>query len=352
MRGVKNPSLIALLLLAVVPGCSREDAHTSAKPAAAAARPGLATVAPKPEPIPAGKRRVLELEGGVRVEVIAEGEGEIVGPGDEVALSMTLTYMPKSPEELKAEAAQAEAAAKEAEKKDAEKQDTAKKDADKKHTGTKDEKKKSKPAQDEPAKTESKPAEPAAVDGASAAKPAAEGAKPLPPLISESAVSAAPGAKAETTSAPEHGAKPEAATETKPQTEPAAQTEPASPPAADGALAAADSKPSADAAAQPATDATTTAEGTAPAPAPLAAALEPVVVVSTKASGTPIRARVGASGALVPGLSRALVGLRQGTVAEITLPAESAYGAAGLPSAGIPPGTPLHATIEIREVKR
>lgn len=341
MRGVKNPSLIALLLVAVVPGCSREDAHTAAKPAAAAARPGLATVAPKPEPIPAGKRRVLELEGGVRVEVIAEGEGEIVGPGDEVALSMTLTYMPKSPEELKAEAAQAEAAAKEAEKKDAEKRDT-----DKKHTGTKDEKKKPK----------SKPAEPAAVDGASTAKPAAEEPKPLPPLISESAVSAAPGAKSESTSTTEHGAKPEAATEAKPHVEPAAQTEPASPPAAEGALAAADSKPSADAAAQsaaqPAADATTTAEGTAPAPAPLAAALEPVVVVSTKVSGTPIRARVGASGALVPGLSRALVGLRQGTVAEITLPAESAYGAAGLPSAGIPPGTPLHATIEIREVKR
>jgi len=66
----------------------------------------------------------------------------------------------------------------------------------------------------------------------------------------------------------------------------------------------------------------------------------------------PIRGRVGVEGGLMPGLSRALVGLRAGTVAEIMLPPESAYGAGGLPSAGIPPGTLLLAHIEIREVRR
>lgn len=302
MRGVKTSALPALLLLAVVPGCSREDAPAVSKSARPAGAEEHAPAA-KPAIVPPGQRRVIELEGGVRVEIVAEGQGPVVAPGDEVALSMKLVYVPQpaAPTTAPAGAAVGEAAA--------EKSSEAPKGGGEK--GAAGDAKKAdgaEPAKDAPA-------------------PDAAGARPL----ELAPVTAEVESKSETGAAAKSEPAPQAATTEAAPTEPAETEHAETPPVA-----------AAGAAAEPA----------APAPEPLAAPLEPVVVVDTRDAGTPIRARVGASGTLVPGLSRALVGLRQGTIAEVTLPPEAAYGAAGLPAAGIPPGTTLSATIEIREVHR
>ncbi|MCY2959538.1 MAG: FKBP-type peptidyl-prolyl cis-trans isomerase [Planctomycetota bacterium] len=355
----------ALLLLAVVPGCSREDAHKHLKPASEANRPEAATVPAKPEMVPAGKRRVLELEGGVRVEVLAEGAGELVGAGDEVALSMTLSYVPKPAEAAKADTAKAEGAA----QTEAAKGDTA--DAKAEHAapaaeksagaakpaepakGTK-KKSKAKPGADAAHASDAKPksdADPAhSADPAGATKPVADAAHaPTDPGVEATSEHNAPAAAAE------HAATAPAETTPAPTTvaDGAAPASPDAPKPAEPKVETAQQAAPADAAAASTPEVGAPAPAPAPpAPAPLAAPLDPVILVSTKSSGAPIRARVGKSGTLLPGLSRALLGLRAGTIVEITLPAEAAYGAAGLPSAGIPPGTPLFATIEIREVKR
>ena len=347
MRGVKTLCPAVLLVIAVVPGCSRDDAPRIATKTAvsSASGPGLVTVAAKPEIVPADKRRVFELEGGVRVEVIAEGAGLVVGTGDEVALSLTLSYSPKSPEEVAMDAAQAEAAAR------------VEADAPKKS-----ESKAAKDGSDSTGPEAEKDSQ-SAMAAIDASNPADESAKPLPPLLTDSAATSAVGDDLDTTAADPQPESPavadstaesEAATvDAQAKSEASALAETDAPNSADATNAASvvSGAPTTDAPDAPA-EASASTEGTAPAPTALGTPLEPVIVVSTKNMGTPIRARIGSSGALLPGLSRALVGLRQGTIAEITLPAEAAYGAAGLPSAGIPPGTALLARVEIREVRR
>jgi len=324
------------------------------------ARGERATARAKPEILPPEKRRVLELEGGVRVEVIAEGQGSIVAPGDEVALSMTLSYVPTlqptEPEAVPVEAIE-----------DAE-----------------SEKPKSKSKRGTDKKSADAPTETAKSDAASDAKPveiagtSVEGS--VAPTATTDEKSKGDVAKPETDAARTENAAPAtdpAGAEVRgeqevdvAQPEPS-ETDPAQAKPLDSATdanaatdAATDAAPTATAATNAAPVATVPPSapgddasasepiGTAPAPAPLAALLEPVIVLSTKTLGMPIRGRVGVEGGLMPGLSRALVGLRAGTVAEIMLPPESAYGAGGLPSAGIPPGTLLLAHIEIREVRR
>jgi len=328
MRGVKTSALPALLLLAVVPGCSRDEAPAVWKSARPADSTELASAA-KPAIVPPGQRRVIELEGGVRVEIVAEGQGPIVAPGDEVALSLKLVYVPVPPASAPApDAAGAKAGEAAAEKSGEAQKDGAQKEA----------------AEDAPK-----------VDGAQTAKdaPAPDAAAPRPlelaPVTAEVEPKPEAGADAKSEPAPQAEVTDAAASEPA-ATDPAPAKPAAAAAAAAPAGAAAEAAPAeapAAAAAEP-----TATEPTAPAPEPLAVPLEPVVVVDTRGAGTPIRARVGATGTLLPGLSRALVGLRQGTIAEVTLPPEAAYGAAGLPSAGIPPGTTLSATIEIREVHR
>jgi hypothetical protein len=286
MRGVKTLSTAALVAAGILAACSRDE------PKPGAAQPAAAPAAEaKPEIVPAGKRRIVELEGGIRVEVLAEGQGAVVAPGDHVALSMTLSYVPL-----------ARAAA-----------------------------------------TGAKPS-----GEAGDAQPDAQAAAEKPAHVEGVVVleGAAPSAEAEP-SEPEAGAKTEPVPPATTETAATEATEPAVAPSAEPA-AAAGAEP---AATTPEAAPTSESPGPAPEP-PLAAPLEPVVLMSTKSGGVPLRVVVGSSGALLPGLSRALIGLRKGSIVEITLPPEAAYGAAGLPSAGVPPGTPLFATVEIREVTR
>ncbi len=359
---MKTHAIAALLVLGVVSSCGQDEA-TPTQSNSTTNSVETSAVAAKPELVPIGSRRVIELEGGVRVEILAEGQGDVVAPGDEVALSLTLSYVPKfaaKVEEAKPASAPADVSADDAKSSSAKKKDKkprtskpeeAKSDAD----AVKSDAAKSdtaKPDDAKPDDAKSDAAMPTEVTKSEDAKPAVD--TPAP------AEKAAPAEVAQASDAPPTADDSESAS-AKVESAPA---EPATPDAKNTAASAAAPEPSAvgpDASAPavdataPAVDATAPADdatATAPAPEPLAAPLEPVVVLSTKNLGTPIRARVGASSTLVPGLSRALVGLRQGTIAEITLPAESAYGADGLPSAGIPPATPLLATIEIREVKR
>jgi hypothetical protein len=341
MRRVKTPAHAALVLLLGLVACSRDAAPGASGTAAAGAgtHAGAASaVAAQPEILPPGKRRVLELEGGVRVEVLAEGTGAEVGPGDEVALGLTLSYVPQpapagGASTTAEDAPSATAPEHGAESPDAQSAPTPGANAEPTGAGPA-------LAASEPVAAASAPPGPEAQDEGAAptVPPTAPVAEPeVPPTAQPSAADAAVEAAAV------------------PAGEPAAD----SGAAADGAGAATAADPDDVAAADPlgetaagSSAAHEDAPGTAPAPAALDAPLAPVILVSTKESGVPIRARVGADGALLPGLSRALLGLRAGTIAEITLPAESAYGADGLASAGIPPATPLLARVEIREVRR
>jgi hypothetical protein len=365
MRGVKNLAIPALLVLGVVSGCSGDD---EAKSGATTATTGADSIVAKSEVVPAGQRRILELEGGVRVEILAEGNGDVVGPGDEVALSMTMSFVPppaaEKVEEPKVDGAAADESKSKSEKKKPKSSSAKSKGAkptedaatkkgaaategatDASSKGKETEAAKAGDATPETTPPEVVPAD--AKDSQPHANPVVvpheaptevESAKSGEVTAPNTAPNTTPTGAAETE--PAASASPADASPAGPTTPPeSVEKPPESVPPAN-----ADAPANATPAAQP--------EGTAPAPVPLAAPLEPVIVVSTKDLGTPIRARVGASSTLLPGLSRALVGLRQGTIAEITLPAEAAYGAAGLPAAGIPPGTPLLATIEIREVKR
>jgi hypothetical protein len=380
MRGVKNLAIPALLVLGVVSGCSGDD---EAKSGATTATTGADSIVAKSEVVPAGQRRILELEGGVRVEILAEGNGDVVGPGDEVALSMTMSFVPppaaEKVEEPKVDGAAADESKSKSEKKKPKSSSAKSKGAkptedaatkkgaaategatDASSKGKETEAAKAGDATPETTPPEVVPADakdsqphanpvvvpheaPTEVESAKSgevtAPNTAPNTTPTGAAETEPAASASP-ADASPADASPADASPAGASPAGPTTPPeSVEKPPESVPPAN-----ADAPANATPAAQP--------EGTAPAPVPLAAPLEPVIVVSTKDLGTPIRARVGASSTLLPGLSRALVGLRQGTIAEITLPAEAAYGAAGLPAAGIPPGTPLLATIEIREVKR
>ncbi len=373
MRGVKTFAILALVVLCGLASCGGDEplpaapkSSRSTQVATKKPMPPVEPIAPEmptqPVMLPPGERRILELEGGVRVEVLAEGLGPVVGPGDEVALSLTLSYVP---EPAKVEDAQAES-------KDEAKADAAEKRPSKK--GSKGGQKATSAIDNDEAPVVKEPIADVHGDAKSdpkhAAEPTEHGTEKTPEVASEHPV-------AGTIDAGTHGADSPDAMKTNGAEKPVehiegahvdtgakpADTAVAEPEAiADGMPAIpaeiptetppADTNPPTTPPTTPPTDAPPPAEGTAPAPEPLAPALEPIVVVSTKNLGTPIRARVGTTTTLVPGLSRALVGLRQGTIAEITLPPEAGYGAAGLPSAGIPPGTTLHATIEIREVKR
>jgi FKBP-type peptidyl-prolyl cis-trans isomerase len=64
---------------------------------------------------------------------------------------------------------------------------------------------------------------------------------------------------------------------------------------------------------------------------------------STRGWTEPCRVRLGAAqkNGVIPGLERALDGLRVGTHARIEVPPALAYGKQGLPSAGIPPDATL-----------
>jgi len=297
MRVVKTFSTAALVAVGLLAACSRDEQ----KPGAAAQPASVPVVNTKPEMVPVGQRRVVELEGGIRVEVLAEGQGDVVAPGDHVALSMTLSYVPVPATAATEPAPAGEKSAKGEESKDA-------------------------------SAEKAKPAEPpTAVEGVVVLEEVAAADAKVEPTTGEVP------APAEQPAGTEPGAQTAAATGTEPVVAPGAET-----------VAPVDGEPAA------ATDgAASAATALAPSMEPgLAAPLEPVVLMSTKSTGMPLRVVVGTSGALLPGLSRALIGLRQGSIVEITLPPESAYGAGGLPSAGVPPGTPLFATVEIREVKR
>lgn len=70
---------------------------------------------------------------------------------------------------------------------------------------------------------------------------------------------------------------------------------------------------------------------------------------STKGWSEPLRVRLGAQDetALIPGLTRALEGLKVGTHALIHVSPELAYGKAGRPSAGVPADTSLSFDVEV-----
>ncbi len=317
---MKTFSTAALVAVLLVTACSRDEK----KPGAAEPAPAPAALA-KPEMVPVGQRRIVELEGGIRVEVLAEGQGEVVAPGDHVALSMTLSYVPvAAPAATGAEPA--------GEKADA-KPDAA-------------------AATEKPAETPANVEGVVVLEGVVAAAAQAEPSKPEPAPV-ETPAGTEPVAPAVTKPVASTGTEPVAPTGTEPVAP--TGTEPVAPTSTEPAVAAS-AEPAAAAGAESAAateGGAVTAEPPGAPPEPtLAPPLEPVVLMSTKSAGTPLRVVVGKSGALLPGLSRALIGLRQGSIVEITLSPEAAYGAAGLPSAGVPPGTPLFATVEIREVKR
>ncbi len=227
-------SLAVLCLAASFAACG--PSKPPAAPAAGSpAKPATADDArrklPEPETIPAGRRRVLELDGGVRVEISAEGQGVAIETGDEVVLHYTLVCLP----------------------------------------------------------VRTRPSE------------AAEPATPDTPVLIEGA------AASDVASEVDGGAETASAEVAKPAaTEPPAET----------------------------------------------ASQEPAVIASTEETGLPVTVRIGRGGPLLPALSRALEGLRAGTRATITIPAAAAYGAAGLASAGIPPGADLEAQVRIREVRK
>lgn len=357
---MKTHAIAALLVLGVVSSCG-QDEPTPANSTTPSV--GTPAVAAKPELVPIGSRRVIELEDGVRIEVLAEGQGDFVAPGDEVALSLTLSYVPQPapkveetpPTDAPADDAKSSSSKKQDKKPRASKSADSKLDAD---TAKPDDSKPEDAQSSDPksvgAKSESgTPAEVAQSESTEAksggAQPAVDTTLPTedaaPIDVARTSDPAPTEVAADSAGAPVEPANTDATPTSIPPNLSAAPAGASEAPPALSAIAldgaARDSQPTA-----------RDSELTTPAPEPLAPPLEPIVVLSTKNLGTPIRARVGASSTLVPGLSRALVGLRQGTIAEITLPAEAAYGADGLPSAGIPAGTTLLATIEIREVRR
>jgi hypothetical protein len=296
-------SLCALL------GASCGRAH---EPAPAAAGPA-AQAEPEPEVVPAGARRVLELAGGVRVEIVAEGRGPVVAAGDELLLDYLVSYVPPTPG---AEPAK--------ESKDKGQPDGEKKDKDKAHAKDAGKGKGPGASKDHAAKPAHEAAHEPGPDAHAPEKPVELGGA-QPSVAAEAHTEAKPAAH----EAPEDKGEAKPAAGAEPQ--PAAQAE-------------AKPEPETAAGAAPAT------EGTAPPPEPAPKPLEPVVVASTRSFGQPVRVRAGQRGELLPALSGALVGLRAGTRAIVHLPAEKAYGAAGLPAAGIPPGAPIEAEIRIRKV--
>lgn len=347
---MKTHAIAALLVLGVVSSCG-QDEPTPANSTTPSV--GTPAVAAKPELVPIGSRRVIELEDGVRIEVLAEGQGDFVAPGDEVALSLTLSYVPQSAPKVE-ETPPTDAPADDGKSSSSEKKD-------KKPRASKSADSKSAPdsAKSEPEKltetaqsdaTESKSEDAQVADEKSVVADVDNASNTSPAGDTESAKAEVENASTEIATAETSAPLPDATTHASDGSAAvsgaASPTSDASAPTSAATTSTVEGTPQVPEATAPAH------EGTAPAPEPLAAPLEPIVVLSTKNLGTPIRARVGASSTLVPGLSRALVGLRQGTIAEITLPAEAAYGAGGLPSAGIPAGTTLLATIEIREVRR
>lgn len=393
MRGVKTPTIRAAFLLAVLAACSRDEApHAPESNRSSPARVEVGAARAKPEMLPVEKRRVLELEGGVRVEVLAEGQGSIVGPGDEVALSMTLSYVP-TVQPPAAEAAPIEPV-EDAQAEKPKPKSKSKRNADKKsgegETAKVDAASDAKPVEVAEAPAEGSVTPDATTDGEKKTdeKSKGDGAKADADVAKAETGTGKTGDAATTTDNagndasgaeksevarsesadvdPAHAKSGDAATDASQTGDDAANARktvtatdanaPTTAPDGSAMTPASDAKDASapsvgDSQAAPAADASTPV-ATTPAPDPLAAPLEPVIVLSTKTLGMPIRGRVGADGALLPALSRALIGLRAGTVAEIMLPPEAAYGAAGLPSAGIPPGTLLLAHIEIREVRR
>ncbi len=74
--------------------------------------------------------------------------------------------------------------------------------------------------------------------------------------------------------------------------------------------------------------------------------------LSTRISGRPVTYSLDVSAPDTPveGLRRALTELRVGTLADIKIPAELAYGEAGLEAAGIPPNSELEFEVRIKRM--
>ncbi len=101
-------------------------------------------------------------------------------------------------------------------------------------------------------------------------------------------------------------------------------------------------------------DATKSGSDTAkPAEAKPAEPLAPVVVFNSKSLITPFQVQLSSSSKtkVVPGLALALEGLKVGTRARITVPAALAYGKEGSKSAGIPGDTPLEIEVLVKEAR-
>jgi FKBP-type peptidyl-prolyl cis-trans isomerase len=74
------------------------------------------------------------------------------------------------------------------------------------------------------------------------------------------------------------------------------------------------------------------------------------VIASTRDWSVPFRVRLGEKGVL-PGLARALEGLRAGTMARIEIPPALAYGKDGIPGSSVPPDETLVFEVEILGVR-
>ena len=74
------------------------------------------------------------------------------------------------------------------------------------------------------------------------------------------------------------------------------------------------------------------------------------VVSSNEGSPVPMRMRLGEKG-MLPGLTRALEGLRAGTKARIEIPPALAYGKDGIPGSNVPPEETLVFDVEVLDVR-
>lgn len=342
------------LAFLVVAACG-DDASRTPDPRATSsgATAGAAPAIVDERPVP----RTIELGDGLVVLVTENGQGEALGRGDEALVHYSISYVPvpaplEAPKEdakevdakkgskskdAKDEGAKSSTAGPESKSKagsatsgdvDAAAAKTAETNGETESGGSKDE---TTPATAVSSDTEA-PSEALAKDA-----PKPEDSKNAPAsdatkgevVADDAAKSVASGdavaTKAGDTTKPDAAAKQEATT-------------------ADSATSAGETKdaPVGGASSKDAALATTPVDPSKP--------LEPVVVATTRDAFAPVALRLDETKAM-KGLVRALVGLRVGTRAQVTVPAELAYGKDGLPSAGIPPGVTLSIDVDVRGVR-